>query len=257
MIRWMLFFVLLLPLGSLLAQEGDTLRRPDPLQTTEGSSTVVVQPLEEKKKRRPKATEAIEAPASKEKSLLLLEGSLEEQLSFYQKSTAPPAEARPHPQNWQQCQFDPQKNNPENRQLLWRPFFNFTPKQYRDYFKNSPFLRCEGALSEETGELYLNLRIYIGTPLGAKAYGALQPNSALYLKQLNGTNIILRTPGGASGQTLKEETLYEVRYRLERSDVKALQESELDRVRLDWSVGYEAYEVYYVDFLWDQFACFE
>lgn len=254
MLRLFFFLSLLFYATSSWAQlppNGNT----DPLYPSlDTAAPVTIQPLEEKGAKPNKAP----AEGIKDSEVLfLLEGDLEAQMAFYQKPEGPALPPLPHENNWEQCQFDPDQSSLGRKQLIWRPFFSYTPEKYADYFKQTAFLSCKGALAKEEDALFLYLRIQIGTPLGAKAYGALAANSALYLKQLNGTNIVLRTPDGASAQSDDQKTVYQVRYRLERSDVRALSESEIDQIRINWSVGYEAYDVYYVDFLWDQFDCFD
>lgn len=244
-------------LATALAAQKEPPVQIDPLHPSRNptpSSSVSIQPLEEKDAELSKE---LKPAGENQKALFLLKGDLQAQMEFYQKPEAPKLPPLPHPNNWAQCQFDTEQSTLKRRQLIWRPFFSYTPEKYTEYFKQTAFLNAEGALAKEEDKMYLHLKIRIGTPLGAKAYGALAANSALYIKQLNGTNILLRTPDGASAQSDDEETIYQVRYLLERSDLRALKESEIDLVRINWSVGYEAYDVYYVDFLWDQFHCFD
>ena len=64
---------------------------------------------------------------------------------------------------------------------------------------------------------------------------------------------------GSLGRTndLANKTTYALTYELDKNQVKKLKKYDIDRVELEWSSGYESYEVYEVDAILNQINCME
>jgi hypothetical protein len=141
------------------------------------------------------------------------------------------------------------------RGLKARWFFSFTPESYQKFFPEDDYLRCEGYLVEREGELSLHLRIIIQDKTAKKTFGALEPQSKIFLYPMRGNPIALSTFQGAKVLEEPHQTIYECSYPIKKSRLKELKKIEIDRIRINWSKGFQTYEVYYLDFLLDQFAC--
>lgn len=143
------------------------------------------------------------------------------------------------------------------RGLQERWFFSFTPEAYQKFFPQEDYFRCEGYLVEREKELSLHLVISIQEKSAKKTFGELPPQSKIFLYPMRGNPIALQTFQGAEILEEPHQTIYKCSYPIKKSSLKALKKMEIDRIRINWSEGFQTYEVYYLDFLLDQFSCLE
>lgn len=114
-----------------------------------------------------------------------------------------------------------------------------------------PHIICEAALSAGGATSGLHLTFQIRDANARKAFGGLTKNSIAVLKFIDGTTLTvnnLRNDDGAldaSGQVFA----YRAHYALDPSILKKIRKSELDKIRIAWSTGYEDYEVQGIDVL--------
>ena len=79
------------------------------------------------------------------------------------------------------------------------------------------------------------------------------------LKLIKSGQIDLRCVKGSTGlaDDTQNHTVYALSFELDKSQIKKLKKYEIDKVGVEWSSGYEEYEVYEVDALMNQLSCLE
>lgn len=138
-------------------------------------------------------------------------------------------------------------------------FFYYTPTPLKKLYMDNAFMVAEGSMSKSQGFYYLNLKITINAGKADKSYGFLEKGSLLTIKLLNGEAVRLLNNHSDRGVRLadKKGFVYKAQYALDTDVVKTLKKSEVDKVRMFWSTGYEDYEVYELDFFFHQLKCLE
>jgi hypothetical protein len=143
------------------------------------------------------------------------------------------------------------------RGLAPRLFFTYTPEQYRKFLKTKDFIRCEGYLSQNSaGDMTLNIELSIGSAAAQKKFGNIPANSNMTIKTMRGKEFFLKSYKGAKAVVQGNVTSYEASFVLTKTDAKQLATAEIDQVRLRFTEGFQMFEVYYLDFLREQFPCF-
>ncbi len=136
--------------------------------------------------------------------------------------------------------------------------FRFTNDLMKKYLApDQPHIVCEAALSTGSSVISLHLTFSIRDNNARKTFGSLSRNSVVILKFIDGTTLTasnLRNDDGALDPTGQVFT-YRGQYALDPSVLKKLRKTELDKIRVSWSTGYEDYEVQNVDLLMRQAKC--
>lgn len=139
-------------------------------------------------------------------------------------------------------------------------FFTYTNEELRSVFRDRDYMYCTGYLSSLSGGLtFLTLNITIASKTAQREYGVLEKGGTINIKLLNGENVRLvnnKTNMGTQNP-LDGTVTYRAQYLISSGDEKKLKKSEVDKVRIIWSSGYEDYEIYELDFFMDQFKCLE
>lgn len=135
--------------------------------------------------------------------------------------------------------------------------FGYTHPNLKSYFKENDFLTCYAKLSKVGGFHYLSLEVRIASIKANKTYGALDKGAPIRIKLLDGETVNLYNLTAATGfiEPITGVTVYQTNYPMEKGDYKKLSKTELDKIGLIWSTGYEEYEIYEVDFLITQAKC--
>lgn len=143
------------------------------------------------------------------------------------------------------------------RGLAPRLFFSYTPQQYQKFLKTKDFIRCEGYLSQNSGgDMTLNILLSIASAAAKDKFGHIPANSNITIKTMQGKEFFLKSYKGAKAVVQGSTTSYEASFVLTKTDAKQLATAEIDQVRLRFTEGFQIFEVYYLDFLSDQFPCF-
>lgn len=149
---------------------------------------------------------------------------------------------------------------------MWRKdvqqqlLFTHTDDRLRLYLKEKEYLRCEGFITSLGGGYrFLSLQFTFAYPNAREAYGFIEKGSILTIHLLNGDYIKLQAGKMDRGRYDTEQELltYQVHYPIDRTQINLLKNSEVDKVRVFWSSGYEEYEVYQLDFFMNQIRCLE
>ncbi len=188
--------------------------------------------------------------------------SAEEELRLLAQAPATTLEQRTPVLTQEQCAFAFDRidefTGTRKRGLTPRLFFAYTPEQYRKFIKTGDFISCEGYLSQNSeGGMALNIQLSISSPAAKEKFGDLPPNSNMTLKTMQGKEFFLMSYKGAKATVQGNVTVYDCSFVLTKSDAKQLTTAEVDQVRLRFTEGFQVYEVYYLDFLREQFPCFK
>jgi hypothetical protein len=68
---------------------------------------------------------------------------------------------------------------------------------------------------------------------------------------------VLLSYQGAKATIDGSNTVYQCSYAINKLDLKKLKQLEIDRIKLSFEEGFQTYDIYYLDFLKDQFNCFD
>lgn len=188
--------------------------------------------------------------------------SAEEELRLLAQAPATTAEQRAPVLSQEQCAFAfdqvDEFTGTRKRGLAPRLFFSYTPEKYRQFLKTEDFISCQGYLSQSSeGGMALNMTLKIASSAAKAKFGDLPPNSNMTLKTMQGKEFFLMSYKGSKAEIRGESTVYECSFVITKADAKQLAGAEVDQVRLRFTEGFQIYEVYYLDFLREQFPCFE
>lgn len=122
---------------------------------------------------------------------------------------------------------------------------------------DQPHIICNAALSSGGATVSLQLHFDIRDNNARRTFGSLGKNSAVILKFLDGTTftaVNVRSDEGTPGSE-GQVFSFKGQYVLDPAAVKKLRKTELDKIRVAWSTGYEDYEIQNVDLLMRQAKC--
>lgn len=136
-------------------------------------------------------------------------------------------------------------------------FFSFTHPELKSFYKYNNFINAYCQLSKNNGVLHLNVNIKLSSSVARENYGVISAENVMSLKLINASQVDLKCIKGSSGESNDEQnhTIYALSYELDKSQIKKLRKYEIDKVGIEWSSGYEEYEVYEIDAIMNQLAC--
>lgn len=188
--------------------------------------------------------------------------TLEEELRILAKTEDKNIPNLVHPYELKNCEFAfnsvDEFTGVKKRGLHARPFFNYTPDEYRKFIPEGDFITCDGFLSQSSdGSMALNINLYIASSEAKHKFGGIKPNSAMSLRTMDGKEFSLMTYQGAEAQISDNTTYYQCSFAINKTDLKQLQKSEIDQAKISFQKGFQVYDVFYLDFIIDQFPCFD
>ena len=138
-------------------------------------------------------------------------------------------------------------------------FFSFTHPELKSFYKFNNFINAHCQLSKNDGVLRLNVNIRLSSSVARENYGVISTQNSMSLKLIKSGQIDLRCVKGSTGlaDDTQNHTVYALSFELDKSQIKKLKKYEIDKVGVEWSSGYEEYEVYEVDALMNQLSCLE
>lgn len=187
------------------------------------------------------------------------DNDIKRELTYYSFDTDETDVLRNPPEN--QCKIKlkgiDKRTRKERTELESAFLFGYTHPNIKSYFKEKDYLTCNAKLSKVGGLYYLSLEIRIASIKANKTYGSLDKGSSIRIKLLDGETVHLYNISGATGiiEPLTGVTVYQTNYPMEKGEYKQLSKTELDKIGIIWSTGYEEYEIYEVDFLMNQAEC--
>ena len=152
--------------------------------------------------------------------------------------------------------YDPeiQKSRKEIKRDKW---FNYTHPKLLNHFGSKDFLTGEASLMKISDKTYLNLRLILATRDARRSYGFIEDEAMLRISLINGDKIYLKNQIRSNGEleAYTGNTIYQCLYLIDKDYVNEIKRTEVDKVGVMWSTGFEEYEVYHVDFLINQLEC--
>lgn len=135
--------------------------------------------------------------------------------------------------------------------------FGYSHPKLKIHFKDKHFLSCDVKIIKHSKNNYLWLYITIASKDAQRTYGRIEQKSTLKFELLNGEILYLQSAQNANGvlEAYTGNTNYEVVLPLDKSQAKQLMKSEVDRVGIMWTSGYEQYEIYNIDLIMNQLNC--
>jgi hypothetical protein len=146
----------------------------------------------------------------------------------------------------------------EKTELEPQHFFFHTDPELRQYMKGQEYINCIAGLATSTGGLTtLNIEVTIKSQNAQREFGGLQKGNPLTIKLVNGEIVKLLSINSDSGSYDQATglTTFRNQFLVQKGEEKSFLESEIDKVRLVGSNGYEDYDIYEVDFLMNQLNC--
>jgi|WetSurMetagenome_2_1015567.scaffolds.fasta_scaffold114820_1 hypothetical protein len=145
------------------------------------------------------------------------------------------------------------------RQIQVAPslIFTHTDPELRPYFKDKELITCRGSLVKIGSYIYLSVEFQIASSHSQNNFGALEKESLLRFKLFDGDFISLNNIKSDRGHLdpYTGNTVFTGQYALGKEDIRKLNSSALDKIRILWSTGFEDYDVYWIDFFKDQLKC--
>lgn len=143
------------------------------------------------------------------------------------------------------------------RALTPSVLFTHTDPDLRPYFRDKDLITCIGRLSSIGPYVYLSIEFQIASSHSQSNFGSLQNGSLLRLKLMNGEYVSLYNLKTNTGRIdpYSGYTIFSGQYGLSKKEMKKLKSTELDKMRVMWSTGFEDYDVSHVDFLINQISC--
>jgi hypothetical protein len=136
-------------------------------------------------------------------------------------------------------------------------FFAHTEELMKKGMQDKDFITCDitGTKVENSRYTYLNMTITVLSKDIQRTLGFLDRGTPIIFVLVNGKKITMRTNKTDIGVVDIDKGLTIYKAQLTAESITDLTESELDYVRVNWSSGYEDYEVYDVDVLKNLFNC--
>ncbi len=137
--------------------------------------------------------------------------------------------------------------------------FAHTDDFMRPAMKGKDFVTCEATATRVEGSriIYINLTMTIQTKEAQRTFGFLDRGALIIFRFINGKKIALATNKTDIGVVDANIGTTTFRAQLAVAEAVELTQSELDVIRVSWSVGYEDYEIFDMDVLRNLFRCLD
>lgn len=137
--------------------------------------------------------------------------------------------------------------------------FAHTDDFMRATMKNKDFVTCEATATRVEGSrtVYINLTITIQSKDAQRTFGFLDRGAMIIFRFINGKRVSLATNKTDIGAVDVDKGTTTFRAQLAILETVELTASELDAVRVSWSIGYEDYEIFDMEVLRNLFKCLD
>jgi hypothetical protein len=160
------------------------------------------------------------------------------------------------------CQFSVNKTDEFSgkiyKELVYEEAFRYTNDFMKSHLNGKPHIVCEASLGVLGDLTLLNLKVTINELNALKSFGGIQKNGICTLKLINGNVVNLLSIRDEDG--ILDEVggfcVFNMQFSGDKSSLKLLQKSELDKIKISWKRGFEEYEIYNVDIFKRQSSCF-
>lgn len=127
----------------------------------------------------------------------------------------------------------------------------YTNPILRSYLKGKTHILCDVSMSSVGPNLFLNLTYTINDPGARKSFGGIRTNNVLILKFVDGSTLTVynQRPDEGSIDPETQAATFRGQYLIDKTTLKKIRNTELDKIRMAWNTGYEDYEVQQIDLL--------
>lgn len=134
-----------------------------------------------------------------------------------------------------------------------------TPAPLRPLYEGRQQVLLEAAATRLGDQINLNLQFTIQDANARRSFGTLARGSQIILRFIDGYTITLSNSRQDEGANDAEGNaiIYRGQYALDKFQLKKIQGTALDKIRVNWSAGYEDYEVQRVDALQAIIRCMQ
>jgi hypothetical protein len=148
-----------------------------------------------------------------------------------------------------------QKKKRETKPMI---LFKHTEDFMREALKEKDYITCEVSATRVQGSYYsLNLTFNILSKEAQRAFGFLDKGTPIVFKLINGRNLVFYTSKTDIGVLENNLTTYKAQLQISSSDAKLLGQTELDVLRVAWSLGYEDYDIHNMDVMQSIIKCLD
>ncbi len=146
------------------------------------------------------------------------------------------------------------KKRKETKHSTW---FTYTHPKLYNYFKEKDFITAESSLMTVDGKTYLNVRMILATKDAKRSYGHIEEGALMRVTLINGNRLFLNNNIRSEGkiEAYTGNTVYQMLYHIDGDKRKELSGTEIDKVGIMWTTGFEEYDVYEVDFITKHLDC--
>ncbi len=143
------------------------------------------------------------------------------------------------------------------KEIVPQKLFYFTPDEIKNNIQQGNLIEAFGQMMRVEDNYYLNLNLSLYSKKASEQYGSIDKGSSLHVKMINGQSYKIPCRAGSYGQKVnfQKNYIYPVSYSIDKSLSKKLTKSEIDKIGIEWSSGYEEYVIYELDFFINQIAC--
>jgi hypothetical protein len=137
------------------------------------------------------------------------------------------------------------------RQTAFLEIFQYSNPALKTFLEGRTQIRCEAALAQKGNDVQLLLSFRIIDPNARKSFGRIERGALAMLQLMDGEVLNLQCSTASDGDfdPDTQDLRYQVRYALDGSAARKIKKTEIDKIRIAWSAGYEDYDVQQVDVL--------
>jgi hypothetical protein len=136
-------------------------------------------------------------------------------------------------------------------------FFTYTQDDLKKFMREKDYMTCTGGLSKVIGITTFNVKFEMQSIMAQREYGEIQAGTQMLVKLLDGSTVTLTCQESSKGSIdeVNGKTVYRTYFGIDKGDEKKLKKSEVIKVRMLWSSGYEDYDIHELDFFINQLKC--
>ena len=143
------------------------------------------------------------------------------------------------------------------REMQRTELFRHTNQALRKIYTDKAHTIGEASLLSIGLNAALRLNLRVNDPNVRRTQGSLQKGGVAILRFMDGSTVTLYNQRSDDGEIVPEGEAvnFEAQFPLDRTLLKKIRNTELDKIRLAWTNGYEDYDVQQVDVLMRQAKC--
>ena len=135
----------------------------------------------------------------------------------------------------------------------------YTHPKLASFYKKDSYLTADAGLMLIDKSYFLVLDIVINSRDAVRTYGTIQNGAPLKAELINGESAYMFAVSEFEGNPIPNEDKikYQAIFVVNKADYKLLKKSEISKLGLLWSSGYEEYEIYNIDLVMNQLECLD